>query len=306
MFWSDHPEGNYVMIEPNVKFMLYTDRAKKYPPPAYYERPPPPIQKALPLDKMRFYPSRRLQNAMWGGPWNHTVADDLDSFSHVFLHSVLLRSKRRKDGSAGSLGWAYAALGKTHPQKLLDWRDEVEQGIWRTSEGVKKKRKEGKEPNPATLDAISDELFKLFKVNIGQHGLEREIASGYAYGEKRTVQERAKDHYEQYTQALETLAKAADAACAKVEEAKREKAEKKAAKKAKQAEEAAKREQDERAAAAAETDKVDSQDATEGDAQDIEMETGTGGEAEDGSKGESNKEEDDGTEEPAAKRPRLS
>ena len=69
---------------------------------------------------------------------------------------------------------------------------------------------------------------------------------------------------------------------------------------------AAKREQGERAAAAAETDKVDSQDATEGDAQDIEMETGTGGEAEDGSKGESNKEDDDGTEEPAAKRPRLS
>ena len=80
---------------------------------------------------------------------------------------------------------------------------------------------------PASLELIvqltCDELFKLFKVNIGQHGLEREIASGYAYGEKRTVQERAKDHYEQYTQALETLAKAADAACAKVEEAKREK-----------------------------------------------------------------------------------
>ncbi|KAI0328236.1 hypothetical protein GY45DRAFT_1021192 [Cubamyces sp. BRFM 1775] len=258
---------------------------------------------------MRFYPSRRLQNAMWGGHWRHTVADDLDSFSHVFLHSVLLRSKKRKDGSAGSLGWAYRALGSTHPQKLMDWRDEVEQSIWRTSERVKKNLKEGEEPNPATLDAISDELFKLFQVNIGQHGLERTIASGYASEEKRTVQERAKDHYEEYTKALENLAKAADAACRKVEEGKREKAERKAARKAKEAEEAAKREKGETTAAPAETGGIDAKSVPQEDTQDVEMEMemGASGGAEDASEGKSDeKRDDDGTEEPLAKRPRLS
>ncbi|KAH9884939.1 hypothetical protein C8Q73DRAFT_784873 [Cubamyces lactineus] len=298
MFWSDNPEGNYVMIEPNLKFMLYTDRAKKHPPPAYYERPPPRVLKALPLDKMRFYPTRRLQNAIWGGPWNHVVADDLDSFSHVFLHTILLRNKQRRDGSAGSLGWAFGVLGGTHPQRLMDWRDEVEQGIWRTSESVKKKRKAGKEPDPATLDAISDELFKVFQVNIGQHGLERMIASGYAPNEKRSVKERAKDHYDEYIQAMENLAQAADAACSKVEEAKREKAERKAAKKAKETEEAAKRKEDERETAPAE-EEAGSKEALQEETKDVEMEIGASGEAlaEDDSEGRSDEKRDDASEE---------
>ncbi|OSC97924.1 hypothetical protein PYCCODRAFT_1480944 [Trametes coccinea BRFM310] len=238
MRWSSNPEANYVMIEPNVKFMLYTAQARANPPLPYWERPPPTPQKPVPIDKIRFLPTRRLQDAIYrSGPWQQVVADDLDSFSHVMLHAMLFRGKKRRDGSTDSLAFAYRALNKQHPKVLMDWRDEVEESIWRIGERVKKERAEGKEPDGATIDAIAEQLYAVFRINIRQHSQERELSASYNWTNKEDVKDRWKKQYEDYLTALDALAKAADDATTRKEEARRLKAEQKALKKAQKAEE---------------------------------------------------------------------
>ncbi|KAI8989900.1 hypothetical protein BD414DRAFT_485487 [Trametes punicea] len=227
--WSDHPEANYVMIEPNVKYMLYTEAARANPPLAWYERPPPVPRKVIRVDKMRFLPSRRLQNAFSDEPWVQTVADDLDSFTHVFLHTLLFRGKQRKDGSTESLSWAFRALGKTHPQRLQDWRDEVEQSVWQLQEKVKEERAKGKEPDGASVDAIAEQLYQVMKVNIRQHGMERELQWRR---NDEGVKERWRGQYEEYLKAMRALAEAAEKATLRAEEERRKKAERKALEKA--------------------------------------------------------------------------
>ncbi|KAI9057694.1 hypothetical protein FKP32DRAFT_1598086 [Trametes sanguinea] len=306
--WSSNPEANYVMIEPNVKYMLYTAQARANPPKAWYERPPPTPQKPVPVDKIRFLPTRRLQDAVYHSePWHQVVADDLDSFSHVMLHAMLFAGKKRRDGSTASLSYAYRALDKHHPKVLMDWRDNVEDEIWRVGERVKKERAKGKEPDGATIDAIAEQLYAVFKVNIGQHSQERDLRWSYG-AKKENVEDRWKKQYEDYLTAMEALAKAADEATTRKEEERRVKAEQKALKKAQQAEE-------EKAKSSKAVAEETAKDQTEqSESQDVPMEeqqdSGKGkGKAIEGAAQENPREADraDGEEldEPAAKRARL-
>ncbi|CDO77227.1 hypothetical protein BN946_scf184747.g40 [Trametes cinnabarina] len=235
--WSSNPEANYVMIEPNLKYMLYTAQARANPPLPWYERPPPTPKKPIPVDKIRFLPSRRLDNAFESSPWRQTVADDLDSFTHVMLHAFLFRGKKRRDGSTDSIAYAYNALNKEHPKILLNWRDDVEDSILALGKKVKQARAEGKEPDGGSIDAIAEQLYEVIRVNIRHHSWERELANGYRTREEG-AEERWKKQYEQYNGAMEELAKAADEATRRKEEARRLKAEQKALKAQQAAEEA--------------------------------------------------------------------
>ncbi|KAI0774666.1 hypothetical protein BD413DRAFT_670032 [Trametes elegans] len=236
-FWSDNPEANYIMIEPNVKYMLYTREARANPPTPWYARPPPAIYQSFPLDKVRFLPSRRLQNALGTSRWVQTVGDDLDSFSQVLLHSILLRGKRRRDGLTNGLVNLFSALGNTHPKRLLDWRDEAEQSLWRLTQDILRDPKDkGKEPDGTTVAAWADEFYRLFKVNVSHHSEERALA--YSGKTHEGARERAARQYDEYLQAYQTFLEAVEAGFARKEEQMRLQAEQKAEKKAGEAQEA--------------------------------------------------------------------
>ncbi|KAI0677735.1 hypothetical protein C8Q78DRAFT_107392 [Trametes maxima] len=320
-FFADGCTGDgtaYIEIEPGVKYLLHSEYARKHAPIPWWARPPAPPQKALPVDKMRFLPSRRLQDAMWTSePFTQTVADDLDSFSHVLLHTLLWRDKKRRDGSSSGMSGYLGCLGQEHPKKLLDNRDGVENSLWIMGQDVKKLRAQGKEPDGATLKAVAEELYAVFKVNIGHHGTERSLT--WQEKQKEEVKERWKKQYEEYMTAFGVYKDAVEKAMARKDEELRLKAEKKAKKKAEQVRAA----EESKEEAAAETDKEKGQATAstketspatalvERQAEDVEMADAEKKEGE--SKGESSlvrpHPEDDGekadTEEPAQKRPRV-
>ncbi|KAI0650922.1 hypothetical protein C8Q79DRAFT_1101809 [Trametes meyenii] len=298
----------YIEIEPGLKYLLHSDLARKYAPKPWWARPPAPPAKALPVDKMRFLPSRRLQDAMWTStPFTQTVADDLDSFSHVLLHTLLWRDKKRRDGSSSGMAGYLGCLGQEHPKKLLDNRDGVENRLWIMGEDVKKLRAQGKEPDGATLEAVAEELYAVFKVNIGHHGTERSLT--WSDLKKEEVKVRWKQQYEEYMTAFGVYKDAVEKAMARKDEELRLKAEKKAKKKAEQAHAA--EESKVRPSAATGKEKDQATASVERSVEDVEMEDAENKEGD--PKGElslvrphpEDDGKDDDTEERAQKKPRV-
>ncbi|KAI0638667.1 hypothetical protein C8Q77DRAFT_447390 [Trametes polyzona] len=233
--WSDNPEGNYIMIEPNVKFMIHSQEALRRAPRPWYARPPPTPVKPLPVDKLRFLPTRRLQNSLSSQLWTQTVGDDLDSLSYTFLHALLFRAYKGSDRTAAKIAGYYSTLGSSHPKRLMDWRDDVETQFWIISEDVKSARKaSGKEPDGTSIEAFAEELYKLHRVNIAHHSQERALAG--TIEQKEGMHERSKKQYDDYLQAMETLKAAIDNGWARKQEEKRKKAELKASQKAEKTE----------------------------------------------------------------------
>ncbi|KAI0355501.1 hypothetical protein OH77DRAFT_1521053 [Trametes cingulata] len=229
----DNEEAHYVMIEPNLKYMLYSAQARANPPKAWYERPPPRPHKSLPVDKLRFLPCRRLQNAFDSTPWIQTVGDDLDSFTQLLLHVLIFRSVRGVDDFAAGLAGFYRPLGGEHAQRLQDWRDALENRLWMMSEGyVGAARGQSREARKAEMEAgragvcveaVAGELHRVTKVNVRHQCEERRLAGRFGKGEE----ERAGRQYDEYLAAMGVFREALDRMYAREEEAKRRKAEEK-------------------------------------------------------------------------------
>ncbi|KAI0832903.1 hypothetical protein BC628DRAFT_1348890 [Trametes gibbosa] len=201
--WSSNPEANYIMIEPGIKYMIRNKEALRYAPKPWYERPLRPPADPVPIDMIRFLPTRKLQTSWWGSTWNPTPADDLDSFSYLFLHALLFRGKQRGESTMGQIQYDYGLLGASHAKNLMDNRDHVETHLWLVSESVDKASKTGKQPCGTTIDAFARPLYKMFKVNESHHAQERQLAQERR--SKENVEERARAQYEEYLAAMEAV-----------------------------------------------------------------------------------------------------
>ncbi len=189
---------------------------------------------------MRFLPTRFLQNAFSDSPWEHTVGDDLDSFTYVFVHALLFRGRQRCDPCTARIGGYYSRFGAEHPKKLMDIRDSFENWLWIIGEDTKKLRAEGEEPDGTTIEQFAEPLYRVTKVNVAHHCQERALALTKAGREG--AKERAAKQYEEYMNAMVTLKESIDAGWARKTEEKRRKAEAKAEKKAQKAKETEKAE----------------------------------------------------------------
>lgn len=189
---------------------------------------------------MRFLPTRKLQNAFSDVPWEHTVGDDLDSFTYVFVHALLFRGHQRDDKCTARIRGYYYSLGNEHPKTLMDIRDSFENSLWIIGEDVKKLRAEGQEPDGKTIAQFAEPLYRVTKVNVAHHSDERALALKKAGREG--AKERAAKQYEEYMKAMVTLKESIDEGWARKAEEKRKKAEIKAQEKAQKAKEVEKAE----------------------------------------------------------------
>ncbi|KAI0757963.1 hypothetical protein C8Q74DRAFT_290157 [Fomes fomentarius] len=137
-----NPEEHYVMIEPNLKFLL-TFPWTRAPLPWYARPPPTPIKPGPPPDKLRFTSTRSIHNAFqpWGCPYVQTAADDLDSFLQTFLHALLFRGGEEVKG----VRHLYDKLGNLDLHGLGRTRDGVRGTFWRLDDEVKRREREERE-----------------------------------------------------------------------------------------------------------------------------------------------------------------
>lgn len=189
---------------------------------------------------MRFLPTRKLQNAFSDAPWEHTVGDDLDSFTYVFVHALLFRGHQRGDSCTARIRGYYSSLGNEHPKTLRDIRDSFENSLWIIGEDVKKLRANGEEPDGKTIAQFAEPLYRVTKVNVAHHCQERALA--LTKEGREGAKERAEKQYEEYMKVMVTLKESIDEGWARKAEEKRKKAEMKAHEKAQKAEEAEKAE----------------------------------------------------------------
>ncbi|KAI0705728.1 hypothetical protein C8T65DRAFT_652568 [Cerioporus squamosus] len=226
MGWN--PEENYIMIEPNVKYLLSSPRAARYAPIPWYKRPPPrPVQPGPPQDKLRYVSTRRIQNAFQHNtPFRQTVADDLDSLMQTFLNALLKRT--------GYMPCMLSHYGKEelHPLKVA--REEASDHFWYAMEDQRRlreaqerarKAKEGGsageevdaktgediEPGPEGVAAMVEPLWEMMKMSTTMMASENRVAREWGRQEpKEQKDQRAAEHYEKFTEVMQKVLEAAD------------------------------------------------------------------------------------------------
>lgn len=167
-------------------------------------------------DMMRFLPTRLLQTSFNGTHYTPTVGDDLDSFTYLLLHNLILRDVQQKTGRMELVRAHYDNLGATHPKTLMDNRDDVESMLYQISKDVARMRANGKEPRGTSVDSYAEQLCNLFVVNISSQSGERELANQGKT--KEGIEERARKQHELYLKQMERLCTAVNDGWAREEE----------------------------------------------------------------------------------------
>ncbi|RDX47747.1 hypothetical protein OH76DRAFT_1484434 [Lentinus brumalis] len=229
-----NPEENYIMIEPNVKYLLSSPRAARYAPIPWYNRPPPrPAKPGPPPDKLRYVSTRRIQNAFDARtPFRQTVADDLDSLMQTFMDALLKRTRYMPcmlnhygEHELHTLKVAREEASDHFWHVLQDQRRQKE--AWERAQRAKESASECEEvdaneaeavdagenvePGPEGVAAMADPLLQMMRLSTANMNSETRLAS--PWGGRETTEERDKrvaEHYEKLTDVMRKVGEAAE------------------------------------------------------------------------------------------------